>query len=223
VFAGDNCTDVSGGGNRLGACDHLEEQLFPEDTWGNEVVVTQLQDRTPTERYMVRILSASDGNQLTFTPTTDVHPAAVLARGEALEFESGVDFTVRGTGPILVAQFMEGQRTTPDEEVGDPAMVLEVPERQYRRDYSFVIPATYTSNYVQITAHADATILLDRNPLTSTRSQITGSPWTVLRQRITPGSHTLVTTDPAGVGLKVVGVALYTSYMYPGGLDLSRP
>jgi hypothetical protein len=116
---------------------------------------------------------------------------------------------------------MEGQDTT-GSDVGDPAMVLEVPERQYRRDYSFVIPATYTSNFVQVTAHADAMILLDGRPFTPARTQITGSPWTVLRQRIAPGSHTLVTTDPAGIGLKVVGVAQYTSYMYPGGLDLSR-
>ena len=35
-----------------------------------------------------------------------------------------------------------------------------------------------------------------------------------------PGNHRLSSPAGQGIGLKVYGVAPYTSYMYPGGLDL---
>lgn len=44
-------------------------------------------------------------------------------------------------GRILVAQFMYGGGADTDE--GDPAMVYEVPVEQYRREYTFLAPATY--------------------------------------------------------------------------------
>jgi len=221
VFTGVDCTTMSWPDGSQYACDHIEEQLFPEETWGREVIVTQLQDRGPDERSIIRIASRVASNQLTFEPP-GAHAPVTLQRGQIVDFESGGDFIVRGTGPILVAQFMEGQQTTPGASVGDPAMVFEVPSAQFRRDYSFVVPYTYTSSFVNITARAGAAIFLDERALSGSPSAIAGTPWVVWRLPINAGSHLLRTESDAGIGLKVLGVASFTSYAYPGGLDLAR-
>lgn len=216
VFAGVDCTNIGSNGARP-ACDHLEEQLFPLETWGRSAVVTQLRARGPNEPYTLRILSSSDGNTLTFTPP--VHDPVTLRRGQYLEFEERADFEVSATAPILVGQFMQGQGTMPPA-VGDPAFVLEVPSTQYRREYSFLVPSTYAVNYVQAVLRTGSTLLLDGAPLTGTLNVIAGTQWSVLRAVAQPGPHSLVSADGTRFGLKVLGVASYTSYMYPGGLDL---
>jgi hypothetical protein len=220
VFAGVDCTNISLDGS-LGACDHLEEQLFPTNTWGTEVVVSALRDRGRSERYLLRVLATQDGTRVTYTPSWARAPD-VLRRGQFVEFEHGADLLVTATAPVQLAQYMEGQAATSGATAGDPAMVLEVPTRQYRRDYVFVVPSTYTVSFVQAVAADGATVLLDGRPFTAERSFVESTPWTVHRARISPGTHRISTTDPRGLGLKVIGIAAYTSYMYPGGLDLGR-
>ena len=38
--------------------------------------------------------------------------------------------------------------------------------------------------------------------------------------QVTPGRHHIETTGSQPLGIKLYGVAPYTSYMYPGGLNL---
>jgi hypothetical protein len=200
------------------ACDHLEQMMFPIETWGRDVVVSQLQDRTRTEAYMVRVLSGADGNLLTFVPP--VHAPVTLARGQFVEFESRTDFEVTSTQPMLVGQYMEGQGTTPTATVGDPAFVLEVPTPQYRHEYTFVVPATYTSSFINVVAHTGSGFLLDGHAVGGSYTAVNGTNWSVYRGPIAAGSHRVDSTDDHAFGLKVIGVASYTSYAYPGGLDL---
>jgi hypothetical protein len=298
------------------ACDHLEQQLFPSETWGRDAVVSQFQDRGTTERFMVRIMSRENSNTVTFTPSS-VHSSVSLNRGQTVEFEASSDFFVSGTQPILVAQYMEGDNsvcpsgrtycntetcvdlqtsfancgacgrscaagqvcsggtcrtscpsgtvnctgdcvtaygtsTIPLENyncgmcgqacpflytcavsgprlacnppatpaAGDPDFVFEVPTTQYRRDYNFVVPSTYTSSYINVVFQTGATLVLDGTTVATAGTPIPGTTWSVLRRTITAGSHTINTPGATGFGLKVFGVALYTSYAYPGGLDL---
>ena len=219
VFGGHDCTNMSWPAGASMACDHLEQQLFPMETWGRDVVVSQLQDRSATERYMVRIMSRENGNTVSFVPSS-VHAAVALNRGQFVEFETASDFEVTGTQPILVGQFMEGQDTTAGATVGDPSFVLEVPTPQYRTNYNFVVPSTYTSSFINVVGVVGATMLLDGTALSATPLTIPGTSWAVWRQALPAGSHTITTTGAAGFGLKVLGVASYTSYAYPGGLDL---
>ncbi len=218
VFAGVDCTFMSYPRGDQYACDHIEQELFPIETWGRDVVVSQLQDRAPDEKYMVRVLSGSANNQITFVPP--VHISAVLSRGGYVEFESTRDFEVTATAPILVGQYMEGQDTTPGATVGDPAFVLEVPAPQYRQEYTFVVPSTYTASYLNIVVHTGSGFLLDGRPHGGHYAPVYGTTWSVWRLPISPGSHRVDSTDGHPFGLKVIGVAPYTSYMYPGGLDL---
>jgi hypothetical protein len=64
------------------------------------------------------------------------------------------------------------------------------------------------------------TLEMDGVALRGSSSDVGG--FTVYTLPIAPGDHRLVSPGGQGIGLKVYGVAPYTSYMYPGGLDLRR-
>jgi hypothetical protein len=230
VFSGVDCSNIAQPNGTCPACDHLEEQLFPSETWGREVAVTQFRDRAATEPYIVRIFSRENANTVTFTPSS-AHATVTLNRGESVEFCSTADFIVSGSQPFEVGQYMTGQNQTacgtcstaagtfPTD--GDPSFVIEVPTAQYRRDYNFVVPNSYTANFINVVGRTGARILLDGTALTGIGTAIPGTAFSVWRQSVTAGSHQIVTSDTAGFGLKVSGVARYTSYAYPGGLDLA--
>lgn len=238
VFAGHDCTNVP---SDRAACDHLEEQLLPLSTWGRRYAVSFLRDRSadPNEPSVVRIVSQADGNRLTFDGiTTPRECDMLLNRGQYCEFTTTQNFALTGERPLLVAQFMVGLgRTTactvlpgvppPDNDncVGDPAMALEVPIEQFRNRYDVLIPSTYRLNFVNLVAPPGTDITLDGSPLDATQVRgpfPVGAGFEVRVLHIEPGAHTLSSTDGRPFGTKVYGVAAYTSYMYPGGLDL-RP
>lgn len=216
VFGGHACTNMPCASV---ACDHLEEQMFPTETWGTNYIVSGLRERGAGEPSVVRILSRTAGNMLTFTGMA--RPAgcpAALGAGQFCEFEAVPDFQVQGTAPLLIAQFMVGQGRFNG--VGDPAMVLEVPTQQFRSDYVFNVPGSYTQNFLTVTYNTMGGVpQLDGRPVTAGVA-VAGTPYSVTRQAITPGSHRM--NGGAAFGIKVTGTASYTSYMYPGGLDLNQ-
>jgi hypothetical protein len=215
VFVGHDCTNIPLDNP---ACDHLEEQLFPNETWGREYVVSGLRDRGATVASPVRLVSRVDGNALTFDPPS-AHAPVTLGAGEVLDFATAQHFVVRGTGAFLPVQFMRGQgydRTR----AGDPAMVAEVPVEQYRTSYDFTVPSTYVANFINAVTAAGGALEMDGVALRGSSSDV--GRFTIYTLPITPGNHHLASPGGQGIGLKVYGVAPYTSYMYPGGLDLRR-
>jgi hypothetical protein len=215
VFVGHQCTGVP---CDVLYCDHLEEQLFPTRTWGRDYVVSALRERGDTEPSVIRILSAEDGNALTFdgiAPPSECPP--VLDAGRFCELTTTDDFMVRGTRPMLVAQFMVGQDEIAGTSGGDPAMVLEVPIFQFRTDYVIVVPETYVENFVTIVHRDGMAPVMDGTPV-PLGTPVGSSGFSATRFSVTPGTHRLTGT---AFGVKVSGVAPYTSYLYPGGLDLA--
>ena len=223
VFAGHNCDFVP---NNRWACDHLEEQLFPYETWGKTFVASQTY-RENGEPDLWRILSGADDNRITFQPAT-VHEEVILARGEHLEFEARDPFEIRSDHPILVGQFLVGQNynfVPSDQELppGDPAFALAVPTEQWRHAYNFLAPSTYDRSFINLIVAKESfnTILLDGRSLAEEDWQIVGrSDFRTLRLGIPPGSHTIYSDDDSPFGILVYGFGQYTSYMYPGGLNL---
>ena len=116
---------------------------------------------------------------------------------------------------------MEGQNAGGNQ--GDPAMTLAVPVEQFRTSYAFHAPTTYTSNYVDVTAPAGTTVMLDGTVVPFTAIGTTG--YAVGRVRslnagpANDGNHTI--TGDHGFGISVYGYGQYTSYWYPGGLNLT--
>ena len=132
-------------------------------------------------------------------------------------------WSVTGTDRLLVTQFLVGQNFTSGGQAnnggaGDPSMSTAIPTAQYRADYEFLVPATYTSSYVNVAAPVGATVTLDGTPLDASEfTPIASSGWQVARHPLAGGAHRATST--VGFGIVVYGYASYTSYMYPGGLN----
>lgn len=232
VFSGHECASVP---ITRAACDHIEEQMFPMATWGREVAVSPVRYRSTAEPSTVRVMAQRDGVTLAFdgiaTPPTC---SRTLMRGQFCEFETDRGFRVTGSAPILVGQYLRGLgepeecrcggSVCPDlpQCVGDPALVLEPPIDQYRSSYRFLVPSTYTANFLNVVVPDGADIDIDGNVLVGTTDSPTGAGLVTRTLSIAAGAHEIHSVDGrTRFGIKVWGVAPYTSYAYPGGLDLA--
>jgi hypothetical protein len=201
------------------AADHLEEQMFPLKTWGTHYICARHVTQKPAEPAVWRILSGSDGNPITFTPSS-AHAPLTLNKGQFIEFESLADFELTGQGRISVGQFMVGQNyTTPAPQNGDPSMSLGVPVEQYRKSYTFLAPDTYVFNYLTVVHKVGSFPLLDGTPVAGDTVDVTAE-YSRTNLTISAGIHRIESTD--AFGIQVYGVGAFTSYMYPGGLDLKQ-
>jgi hypothetical protein len=219
LISGHNCAFVPF--NRW-ACDHLEEGIFPLETWGDNALVS-VSEPLRSEPNLIRIVSGDDGNALTFDPAS-AHAAVTLNRGEFIEFEASQSFRVTGSDSISVGQFLVGQDyagigTSGTAGNGDPSLSLAIPVEQYRTEYTFLAPTTYAISFVAISAPTGAEVLLDGAPVSGFNT-VGGTGYDVVNTSITGGVHTMSSSMPFGI--VVYGFGSYTSYMYPGGLDLQR-
>jgi IgGFc binding protein len=213
VISGHDCSNVP---FDRPACDHLEESMTPVATWGTSAVLTVPSASAGAQSY-VRVISGADGNQVTFDPP--LHEPVTLARGAMLEFNAREAVLVQGTGRLSVAQYLVGEGL--ERVVGDPSLSLAVPVDQYRQSYTFVSPATYVLNVVDIIATNNDVITLDGNVVTDF-SQVGGSRFRVVSVPLDrAGSHEIQGTSAAGFGIVLYGLGSFTSYMLPGGLDLA--
>lgn len=218
VFGGHTCAYVPYG---TAACDHLETTLAPVDTWGRTFRTMPLRDPETTAANLVRIMAAHDGTALTLTPPLPIE-RTTLDAGEWVELSIEGPLMIEGSEPIQVAQLLLGQNVTdPPLERGDPGLTILVPEEQYRAEYVFVTPSSYTpvangQSYLLVAREPGAAITLDGAALDATWSAIGGRELAIVP--ITGGSHRATSSTP--FGLIAYGLGSYTSYAYPAGLDL---
>lgn len=199
------------------ASDHLEEQMFPLSTWGTRYVCGHTITQRPTEPTVWRVVSGANSNEITFDPES-VHNTVTLDKGEFVELTSLADFEVIGTNKLAVAQFMVGQHYSDDPpEAGDPSMALGVPVEQYRNRYTFLAPTTYDANYLTVVHPIGVLPTLDTAPIAGDTVEV-GDEYARTNLEITAGIHFIEADEPFGI--TVYGVGSFTSYMYPGGLNL---
>ncbi|MDB4986327.1 MAG: Hemagglutinin/hemolysin-related protein [Myxococcaceae bacterium] len=211
VISGHDCANVTF--ERV-ACDHLEESMVPLHAWGTSAVVT-VPESAAGSHYVLRLVSGADANTVTFDPP--INPPVTLAKYQSFEFTATQSTFVRGTGRLMVAQYLMGQYNLT---VGDPAMGVAVPVDQYRLSYNFVSPSTYVRNYVDIIAAHDDVVTLD-GKLVGAFTPIGTSKYSTASVELTvPGAHEIHGLNPVGLGIVLYGLAPYTAYLLPGGLDL---
>ncbi|MBN1653227.1 MAG: IgGFc-binding protein [Deltaproteobacteria bacterium] len=216
VISGHNCAFVP---HNRWACDHLEESMFPTESWGKEIFVA-LSEPIREEPNVIRVLSNSDENAISFSP--EVYEKVSINAGEYIEFAADRDFRVRGTHALMVAQFLVGQdyagfRSSGLRSEGDPGMSLGIPQEQWRERYTFLAPDTFPDSTVIVIARKNQSVVLDGRLVTGFRA-IKGTAMSAARVNVESGQHLIEAT--ATFGIVVYGYALYTSYIYPGGLDL---
>ncbi len=221
VFGGHACAYVPYDAT---ACDHLESQLPPLETWGETYVTGPVGVPGPTMMNVVRVTAAADGTTVSVDPPQDGVSSIELGAGEWQEFQATTPFQVIGSGAIMVTQFMVGQfASDPPADNGDPAMMVLPPIEQYRDNYTFVTPTSYNErtdgqSYVLIVREAGAEVRLDGNAVAPT--------WTTVGERevgiveVSGGTHRM--EGPMEFGAMVYGMGVFTSYAYAAGLNLEE-
>ena len=205
----------------VGYCDHLEESMFPYETLAKKYIVTP--PLIPTggnvpKNQMVRIVATEDDTNLTYDPPQGA-PANIAKAGQYIEIlQTKADFEVTSDKKIIIAQTMLGQDAGGNS--GDPAMALSVATEQFRKTYLFHAPINYETNYVNIVAPMAAKVTLDAVAVGGFAA-IGATGFGVARVKLgnnIDGNHDVKSDLP--VGISVYGYGQYTSYWYPGGLDL---
>ena len=132
------------------------------------------------------------------------------------------DFRLGSDKPVLVAHYLQGQSSV-DSGAGDPSMSVEVPRAQYRDDYIFAVSKTYDYNFVNVVAPVGATVLLDGAALPDSEFVEIGTTGYRVARHMLPGDREVFRIHGSKpVGIVVYGYGAFTSYMYPGGLDLKK-
>ncbi len=210
---GNYCAHI---GNQ-GYCDHLFETAHPVQTWGDDILVANLPQRSGGSMY--RILASQDGTNVALDGTF----IRTINRGEY--FDTGKltgNHEFSADQPIFAAQFMTGEPEGTGE-LGDPAMGNMIPYAQYLSDYTFstVGGNQFAYNYVTIIAENSdvGTLTLDDVAIGAGEyTPINGTDFSVAIVPISDGTHT---TSSIGVhGITVEGYNAYDSYLYPGGAQL---
>ena len=109
-------------------------------------------------------------------------------------------------------------------------MSLAVATAQFRASYAFTAPPNYYENWVSVIAPTGATVTVTDDGTThsvSSGTVIGSSGYYVANIGLCAnsksgctGAHTASSSSPFGI--QVYGYGSYTSYMYPGGLNLTR-
>ena len=220
VFGGHVCAYVP---YTSQACDHLEVQLAPIQTWGKQFVSRPMTDGGGPGDNLVRVVAAFDGTEITVSPPQGGVDKLTLDANRWVEFMASSPFSVSGTEAIMVGQFLLGQYYPPEAARGDPAMTVLVPAEQYRKDYTFVTPSSYNpgtngQSYVLIIRPPGAALTLDGNALNPTWESVGGKEIGIVP--VEGGTHTIVGTE--AFGLIAYGMGSFTSYAYPAGLNLNK-
>lgn len=200
VFTGSEASDAprfEDLANRRCCADHLEEQLFADNTLGRRFFIGRTPPRSPAldaafidtssvgsfeEPEYVRILAVEEG--LTDVTTTLPPPDDFyqLEQGESViistlagEPRRSRDFEINATRAISVLQAIASQEAVgiPNNlPGGDPAIIAVPPFDQWRRDYVFLTPGSYAFDFVTIVAPRLTQILLDERPLADFECEI---------------------------------------------------
>ncbi len=222
VFGGHTCAYVP---YNAQACDHLENQMPPLQTWGTEYFTAPMGDpSSPEVRNVVRVTAAFDGTDVTVEPSQDGIGSVTLGAGEWVEFDSTSPFRVNGSRGIMVTQYLVGQfASEPEADRGDPAMVVLPPGEQYRSDYTFVTPTSYNAStegqsFLLVIRPPGLDITLDGGSLGGSFNAVGGREVAIVP--VEGGTHQMNASDTFGV--IVFGMGQFTSYAYPAGLNLEE-
>jgi len=198
----------------------------------------------------VRIYGNFDGTNLTYSPSAPANCPTTINAGEVVDCGSNLgsvcendltgandapcgagnvvstDFEVKGDQAFAVGTFTLGASivdptTMAPNQQGDPDQSIAVATAQFRTKYVFLAPTDYPNNYIVVIEPTGTSLSLDGLPVSTAATAVGSSGYGVVRVKLgagNAGAHVLTASAP--VGLEVMGYGSYTSYTYPGGLDL---
>ncbi len=221
VIAGNSCANIPEPTTE--ACDHVEHAMLPAETLGTDYLVTFPASPGSTSPQVVRIVALAEGTRVSFEPAV-MPPQTIGPDDPPIEIAGMMDFRIISDDPekpLLVTQHMQGQKSV-DSNTGDPSLAIAVPVDQFRTDYIFIASDTFDLNFANIVAPTGTTVTLDGQAIAAAEFTPIGSTgFSVARHQLS-GSEVHQIQSGSQFGVTVYGYGRFTSYMYPGGLDLKR-
>ncbi len=212
VFGGNACANVP---PNVGACDHLVEQLFPVDTWGQNFLTVPLKSRNGGDTFIV--LASENGTTVQVTGRAPI----ALNRGELSEFILTSRSSITADKPVLVAQFSNGQGF--DNVNADPFMMLVSPFEQYEASYTVTTPGSgFSRNFINIISPNSGIGSITLNGTAVNPAlflPIPNSSFSGAQIDVSLGTTNLEGSEPFGVF--AYGFDNFDSYGYPGGTTLA--
>jgi hypothetical protein len=236
VFGGHSCIYIPA---TVAACDHMEQIALPVETLRGDYLVTPPYNKNGGPLQWIKLIgtggiTGAATAHVSFDPPSVSAPQTLDAGTVITLQQVGSAFRVYSTDTpqqsFFVAQYMEGQNNFGNactggtaEDCGDPSESVAVATAQYRTSYQFAAPTSYTENWVNVIAPAGATVTVDGTAVSGFAAigSASGYDWAHVSLASTNnGVHNAASSAPFGI--EVYGYGSYTSYMYPGGLNLTR-
>ena len=201
--------------------EHLEEQLFPLETWDKKYYCAKARSRGNGDYDLWRVQAGQDGVSVTTQPAIPgINGATLAKKGSWVEAFTNQSFIVEGTGPIQVAQYLSSGTCT-DQGIGDPALIMQVSDTQYRSNYIFAVPKDYSKDYITVIRHSGVAVVLDGQTLANSAfTAFVDGAYEVGYFELQDGPHSIVSDEP--FGLYQYGFHGPASYGNPGGLNLIK-
>jgi hypothetical protein len=200
-----------------GCCaEHLEQQLFPFESWGQLYLAVQSETRGGSQDVW-RVVAARDNTIVETVPPQANAGSFTLNRGEWREIQTGQSFEITANQPVMVGQYLQSQELTGDG-IGDPAFILAVPIERLRDNYTVLTPADYAEDWLTIIRPAGAAITFDGQPVTAPFVTFGSGEWEYTWLPVQDGVHSVEAAVP--FALVAYGFSAAVSYGYPGGLNL---
>ena len=248
VFSGHECTNYP---QALGACDHLEEQLFPVESWGrqfNLIPAPERGDNAPFELVYWKFLASEPDTRITLSASFQAlnaggagatgalecgqtldpsDPSVIVLSGEGYcELSTKAAFSVSSDKPISVMGILSGQESVQTgagfgAHLGDPAAFLAAPVRQYRSDYAFLTPNTYYSDFATISFNEGTQITLD-GVMIDTSGALSISGGGAQYLHVPLTDGAHQLRGSSPIGITLFAFDDFVSYAFTGGLNLTK-
>jgi hypothetical protein len=214
VFAGNGCANVP---PTAVACNLLNEEMTPTDTWGTDFLTEPLATRSGDT---FRFMASENGTTVTVNGTA----VATLNAGQFFETILTSASQINSNNPIQVMQYSNSSSF--DQANADPFDITIPPFEQFLNSYTVTTepngadPAI-TNNYINVVAPTSeiGSVTLDGAPIPETDFKKISSTFSGAQLAVAFGDHNLA--GPLPFGVTVYGYGGFDGYGYPGGFSLS--
>ena len=242
VFGGHTCANLP---KDKTYCDHIQEQMFPVETWGTGYLAAKFMPRgQQAEHDWWRVVASEASTTITLEGAPELGSSFTLAAGEYYQFSTAKAFVIKGDKPFTLGHYsLSEQEVTPPADpaiytegfqtekgctqdvghtnLGDPALAVSVPWAQYRSEYTFLVPDTYRYDFATLLFPAGVVapdVVLDGKEQSLKFHKVGATGLTYARLRISDGPHHIKASHKFGV--EVHGYDCNVSYAYSGGNNL---
>ncbi len=232
VFTGTDLTAVTSVDVEAGCCaEHFEQQILPTRVMRRGFVVSRsaVRNESNPENDVYRVMASQDQTTVE-TSLPAPNDSFTLDSGEFHEFAANRGFTVEGSGPLHVAQFLV--QGTEAGSIGDSSLLYVPSVEQRQASYTFTTGEGFSENWVVISGVEGTAPQLDgadmgtsgcSGPVTDgVHGAETYVSWTC---PVADGAHRVWTgaefnAEGPPVAIFVYGYYNAGSYAYPGGSGL---